>query len=85
MGEICLSLCISGRRIWNKWKNIGFMSRKFANGLGDWGSILDRVTLKIFKIVLDTALLNTQHYKVRIKGIVEQSSERSSDLTYTSV
>ena len=28
-------------------------------------------------MVLDTALLNTQHYKVRIKGKVEQSGERS--------
>ena len=30
------------------------------------------------KIVLDTSLLNNQHYKVRIKGKVEQSSERRS-------
>ena len=30
------------------------------------------------KIVLDGALLNTQHYKVRIKGKVEQSREWSS-------
>ena len=37
------------------------------------------------KIVLDTALLNTQHYKVRIKGKVEQSGEWSSALSYTSV
>ena len=29
-------------------------------------------------MVLDTALLNTQQYKVRIKGKVEQSRERSS-------
>ena len=29
-------------------------------------------------------LLNTQHYKVRIKGKVEQSKERSSALPYTS-
>ena len=27
------------------------------------------------KMVLDAALLSTQHYKVRIKGIVEQSRE----------
>ena len=31
-------------------------------------------------MVLDSALLNTQHYKVRIKGKVEQSRERSSAL-----
>ena len=29
--------------------------------------------------------LNTQHYKVRIKGKVEQSKEKSSALRYTSV
>ena len=29
-------------------------------------------------MVLDTALLNTQHYKVRIKGKVEQSRESSN-------
>ena len=30
---------------------------------------------KLKKMVLDAALLNTQHYKVRIKGKVEQSKE----------
>ena len=34
-------------------------------------------------MVLDTFLLNTQQYKVRIKGKVEQSRERSSALYYT--
>ena len=48
------------------------MSRVFANGLGDRGSIPGRVTQKPQKIVLDVALLNTQSYKVRIKGKVEQ-------------
>ena len=37
------------------------------------------------KMVLDTTLLNTQQYKVRIKGKVEQSWENSSALPYTSV
>ena len=37
------------------------------------------------KKVLDASLLNTQHYKVRIKGKVEQSRERSSALPYTLV
>ena len=36
-------------------------------------------------MVLDTSLLNTQHYKVRIKGKVEQSKEKSSALPYTLV
>ena len=36
-------------------------------------------------MVLDTSLLNTQQYKVHIKGKVEQSREKSSALTYTMV
>ena len=37
-----------------------------------------RVIPKTLKMVLDTSLLNTQRYKVRIKGKVEQSRKRSS-------
>ena len=37
------------------------------------------------KMVLDASLLNTKHYKVRIKGKVSQSTERSSALSYTLV
>ena len=47
-------------------------------------SIPGRVILKIQKMVLDAALLNTQHYMVRIKGKVEQSRERNKALSYTS-
>ena len=36
-------------------------------------------------MVLDAALLNTQHYEVRIKGKVEQSREWSNALPYNSV
>ena len=57
----------------------------FANGPEDLGSIPGRVVPKTLKMVLDTSLLNTQQYKVRIKGKVEQSRERSSALPYTSV
>ena len=32
-------------------------------------------------MVLDASLLNTQYYKVRIKGKLEQSGERSSTLS----
>ena len=39
---------------------------------------------KDLKMVLDTPLLNTQQYKVRIKGKVEQSRERRSAVPYTS-
>ena len=63
--------------------DIGIMIRVFANGPGDLGSILGRVIPKTQKMVLDTYLLNTQHYKVRIKDKVEQSRERSSALLYT--
>ena len=61
------------------------MSRVFANGPGDRGSIPGRLIPKTQKLVLDAALLNTQHYKVRIKGKEEQSLEWSSELPYTSV
>ena len=57
----------------------------FANGPGDLGSIPGRVIQKTLKMVRDTALLNTQQYKVHIKGKVEQSREWSSALPYTSV
>ena len=64
---------------------IGRVGKVFAYGPADLGSILGRVIPKTLKIVFDTSLLNTQHYKVRIKGKVEQSRERSSALPYTSV
>ena len=57
---------------------IGLVVRLFANGPEDRGSIPGRVILKPLKMVLDTSLLNTQQYKVHIKGQVEQSRERSS-------
>ena len=44
-----------------------------------------RVIAKTQKALLDTALLNTQNYKVRIKGKVEQSREWSSAFPNTSV
>ena len=55
----------------------------FTNGHGDLGSILGRVIPKTQKMVLDATLLNTQHYKVKIKGKVKQSRERSSTLSDT--
>ena len=66
-------------------KPIGIMVRVFANGPGDLGSISGRVITKTLKMVLNTSLLNTQQYKVRIKGKVEQSRERGSALPKTSV
>ena len=40
---------------------------------------------KLKNMVPDASLLNTRHYKVRIKGKVEQSMEMSCALSYTSV
>ena len=61
------------------------VGREFANGQGDLDSIPYRVITKTLKMVLDTSLLNTQQYKVRIKGKMEQSRERSCTLLYTSI
>ena len=61
------------------------MSRVFVNGAGDLGSIPGQVIPKTLKMVLGAPLFNTEHYKVRIKGKVEQSREWSSALPYTLV
>ena len=61
------------------------MVRVFANGPGNLGSIPGRVIPKTQKMVHDPSLLNTQHYKVRIKGDVEQSKERSCVIPNTLV
>ena len=61
----------------NNWRNYIVLShlvrRVFINSLGDLGSIPGRVIPKTLKMVLDTSLLNTQQYKVCMKGKVEQS------------
>ena len=51
--------------------NIGIMVKVFTNGLGVQSQGESYQRLK--KMVLDSTLLNTQHYKVWIKGKVEQS------------
>ena len=51
------------------------MSRVLVNGQRDQRSIPGRVISKIQKMILNAALLNNQHYKVRIKNQVEQSRE----------
>ena len=94
-----LNLSVRNQTVWsskcvNKWlmlkwivsnTTIGPAVRVFANGPGDMGSIPGRVIPKTLKMELDTTLLNTQHYKVRFKGKVEQSREWSSALPYTLV
>ena len=54
------------------------VGRVFSDSPGDLDSIPGRVVPKTFKMKLDASLLNTQQYKVRIKGKMEQSRERSS-------
>ena len=54
------------------YRLIGQVDRVFANGPGDRGSIPGRVIPKTLKMVFDTSMLNTQQYKVRIKGKVEK-------------
>ena len=61
------------------------MSSVFANGPGDLGLVPGCVIPKTLKVVLDATSFNTQQYKVRIKGKVEQSRERSGALPYTLV
>ena len=67
------------------YRLIGLVGRVFANGPGYLGSIPGRVILKALKVVLDNSLLNTQLYKVRIKGKVEQPRERCCALPDTAV
>ena len=57
---------------------IGLLSRVFTNGPRDQDSITSRHMQKTQNMVLDAALLNTHHYKVRIKAKVNHSREWSS-------
>ena len=61
------------------------MIRVFTNGPEDQGKIPHRIIPKTQKMVLDAALLNTQHYKVRMKGKMEQSREWSNALLHFGV
>ena len=51
------------------------MGRVFVNDPGDRGSVPGRVIPMTQTMVLDAALINTQHYKVWIKSKMEQSRE----------
>ena len=46
------------------------VGRVFSNGSEHLGSVQGHVIPKTLKMVLDSSLLNAQHYKVRIKGKV---------------
>ena len=67
------------------YRAVGLMSAAFTNGPGDQGSIPGQVITKTQKMVINAVLLNNQHYKVKIKGKVEQSWEWSSAVPYISV
>ena len=54
----------------------------FANSPEGEGSVSGRVLPKTLKMVLDTYLLNTQHYNVRIKGKLDQCREKNSAFPY---
>ena len=55
---------------------IGIMGRVFANGLGNQDSIPGWVIPKTQKMVLNSSLLNTWHYKLRIKsGAIQGKQE----------
>ena len=58
------------------------MIRVFDNGLETGVQSQVELYQKAQKMVLDRL---TQHYKVRIKGKMEQSKEWSNALSYTSV
>ena len=78
--QICITIdSFPTNTILRQYKNlfkyaIGLMSRVFANGPEDRGSIPGQVIPKTQKMVL-AALLNALHYKVKIEGKVEQSME----------
>ncbi len=61
----------------------GMSLRVETDGPGDQGSISGRVIPNTQKMELDATLLNTQQYKVRIKGKVEQSTKRNHAFPYT--
>ena len=64
---------------------IGLMSKTFTNGPGYRRSIPGRVIPKTQKMVLNAAYLNTQDYKVRINGKMEQASQWSRAFPNTSL
>ena len=74
-------VCSIQQYYWGHCPDIGLAVRVFASGPGDQSSVIPKTQ----KTVLDASLLNTQHYKVRIKGKVEQSRERSNARPYTSM
>ena len=85
--ELFQKKIISIRNTWNHIsapKNY-YYKRVFTNDPGNLGLIPGRVIPKTLKMVLCASVLNTQYFKLRIKGKAGQSWERSSTLSYTLV
>ena len=81
----CIFSCILGNFI---FKSTGTLAQRLEcspMARETWVQSQVESYQKTLKMVLDTTLLNTQHYKVRFKGKVEQSWEWSSALLYTLV
>ena len=81
----CCLIILRSFFILKLWNLLILLLNVFAYGPGDLGSFPGRVIPKTLKMVLDVSLLNTQYYKVGIKGKVEKSWERSGALPYTLV
>ena len=64
---------------------LGHWPNEYSVCQQDRGSIPGRVIPKTRKMLLGATLLDTRHYKLSIKVKVEQSRERSSTLSYTSM
>ena len=75
LNNLQMLICHKTQQIKPNHSDIGIMVTVITNGLVDLGSIASRIIPKTQKMVLDATLFNTQHYKVRIKGKVDQSRE----------
>ena len=58
----------------------GQVCKVFAHGPGDWVSIPGQVIINTHNNCRWVSLLNTQHYKVHIKGKDEQSREECTSV-----
>ena len=62
------------QQVFSGLKDSRLVGRMFTNRPGHLGLFPGCVIPKTFKMVFDTSLINTQQYKVRIKGKVGQSN-----------
>ena len=82
--------CQCCNKIWRStWFNVSVMLTIYAGQLNGWRYALVKNLLQsmhsLSQAITHRHLLNTQHYKVWIKGKVEQSRKRISALLYISV